>query len=334
MEIVRKELTKKIVNECKVKETPVTKDLASFLLSLYQLNPTYRIKENDVESNARIIQAIVKRLCDQNKPCLVILKNQLYFAKHYHDRDETVKKHRLRLHQKTGPLVAEICETTKLKSEKDTERFYQKILAVITLLSGLGSPTVPSILREVSVALQSVFQASELAHYVTLPKREKEEQLMELMCIVAGIRLFNRDCQRGGEGIDDLPSILQEALTKTRNSVLELLEPLMAKVYKFTAIVENTITSTSIDASYACSSKETASDLEEQIEWAIEMLTASRQQEIYIRKLLGDVERSERAVKTLMDRLQTRLFKLHDTVRYRTAIPTAQVYVNTTATVT
>lgn len=58
-------------------------------------------------------------------------------------------------------------------------------------------------IREVSVALQSVFQASELAHYVTLPKREKEEQLMELMCIVAGIRLFNRDCQRGGEEIDD-----------------------------------------------------------------------------------------------------------------------------------
>lgn len=58
-------------------------------------------------------------------------------------------------------------------------------------------------IREVSVALQSIFQVSELAHYVTLPKREKEEQLMELMCIVAGIRLFNRDCQRGGEGIDD-----------------------------------------------------------------------------------------------------------------------------------
>jgi len=61
-------------------------------------------------------------------------------------------------------------------------------------------------IREVSVALQSVFQTSELTHYVTLPKREKEEQLMELMCLVAGIRLFNRDCQRGGEGIDDRKS--------------------------------------------------------------------------------------------------------------------------------
>ncbi|XP_077266992.1 cilia- and flagella-associated protein 206 [Temnothorax americanus] len=327
MENVRKELAKRIVNGCKVKGTSVTKDLASFLLSLYQLNPAYRIKEND-EKNAKVIQAITERLGDQSRPSLATLKNQLYFAKHYHDRDETVKRHRLRLHQKTAPLVAEICETNKLESGKDTEKLYQKILAVITLLSGLGSPTVSSVLREVSVALQSVFQASELARYVTLPKREKEEQLMELMCLVAGIRLFNRDCQRGGEEIDDLPSILQEALTKTRNSILELLEPLMAKIYKFTAVVENAITRISIDApDAACSgSKEAALDADGKIEWAIEMLTASRQQEIYIRKLLSDVERSENTVKNLLERLQARLFKLHDTVRYRTAIPTTQVY--------
>lgn len=84
-----------------------------------------------------------------------------------------------------------------------------------------------------------------------------------------------------------VPSILQEALTKTRNSVLELLEPLMAKVYKFTAIVENAITRTSIGV--AGSSKEATSDLEEQIEWAIEMLTACRQQEIYIRCLSKEI---------------------------------------------
>lgn len=62
----------------------------------------------------------------------------------------------------------------------------------------------------------------------------------------------------------------------------------MAKIYKFTAVVENAITCRDhvlIDASDAvgCSSKETTSDEEKNIEWAIEMLTASRQQEIYIR---------------------------------------------------
>lgn len=63
------------------------------------------------------------------------------------------------------------------------------------------------IFREVSVTLKSIFQPLELEYYVKMSKREKEEQLMELMCIVAGIRLFNRDCQRGGEGIDDCKSL-------------------------------------------------------------------------------------------------------------------------------
>lgn len=71
--------------------------------------------------------------------------------------DETVKRHRLRLHQKTRPLVTEICEATKSEDEKDAEKLYQKILAVITLLSGLGSPVVPSILRYLWVLLRYQF---------------------------------------------------------------------------------------------------------------------------------------------------------------------------------
>lgn len=156
-----------------------------------------------------------------------------------------------------------------------------------------------------------------------------------------------------------VPSVLQEALPKTRNSIVELLEPLMAKVYKFTAVVENAITCATDIPNIVCDSpKGTASNLEEKIEWAIEMLTASRQQEIYIRffsnchvsfsmrlhvrfliqyycrKLLSDVERSENEVKNLKERLRERLYKLHNTVRYRTAVPTAQVYVNITNSIT
>ena len=38
---------------------------------------------------------------------------------------------------------------------------------------------------------------------MALGKEEKESQLKELASIVTGIRLFNRDCGKGGEGIDD-----------------------------------------------------------------------------------------------------------------------------------
>lgn len=52
-------------------------------------------------------------------------------------------------------------------------------------------------------ALQSVFPQSELGTFLALQKRDKERQLQELAMIVTGIRLFNKDCGKGGEGIDD-----------------------------------------------------------------------------------------------------------------------------------
>lgn len=52
-------------------------------------------------------------------------------------------------------------------------------------------------------ALQSVFPQTELGTFMSLTKRDKERQLLELTMIVTGIRLFNKECGKGGEGIDD-----------------------------------------------------------------------------------------------------------------------------------
>ena len=52
-------------------------------------------------------------------------------------------------------------------------------------------------------ALQSVFPQTELGTFMVLSKRDKERQLIELTQIVTGVRLFNKECGKGGEGIDD-----------------------------------------------------------------------------------------------------------------------------------
>ena len=43
---------------------------------------------------------------------------------------------------------------------------------------------------------------------MALTGEDKQKQLRELSSIVSGIRLFNRDCGKGGEGIDDCRSTL------------------------------------------------------------------------------------------------------------------------------
>lgn len=64
---------------------------------------------------------------------------------------------------------------------------------------------IPGIFFKINftAALQSVFPQTELGTFMSLTKRDKERQLNELTLIVTGIRLFNRECGKGGEGIDD-----------------------------------------------------------------------------------------------------------------------------------
>lgn len=55
----------------------------------------------------------------------------------------------------------------------------------------------------VSAALSSVFPHTELNQFLTISRKDREKQISELTQITTGIRLFNRDCQKGGEGIED-----------------------------------------------------------------------------------------------------------------------------------
>ena len=62
---------------------------------------------------------------------------------------------------------------------------------------------MPMLLEGMCVTIQSVFPQTELGTFMALNKIDKEKQLRELTNIVTGIRLFNRNCGKGGEGIDD-----------------------------------------------------------------------------------------------------------------------------------
>ena len=53
---------------------------------------------------------------------------------------------------------------------------------------------------------------------MSLTKKDKHRQLNELTLIVAGIRLFNRECGKGGEGIDDCNYIFDHLISDTHRN--------------------------------------------------------------------------------------------------------------------
>lgn len=55
--------------------------------------------------------------------------------------------------------------------------------------------------REVAASLESVLPRSGLRPFISLTAPEKVSQLLELSNIVLGIRLFNKEIDKGGVGL-------------------------------------------------------------------------------------------------------------------------------------
>lgn len=52
-------------------------------------------------------------------------------------------------------------------------------------------------------ALKSIYNLEDLHLFVTIPRVDKINKLHELLQVVSGVRLYNRDCKLGGDTIPD-----------------------------------------------------------------------------------------------------------------------------------
>ncbi|XP_040330057.1 cilia- and flagella-associated protein 206 isoform X3 [Herpailurus yagouaroundi] len=162
-------------------------------------------------------------------------------------------------------------------------------------------------------ALQSIFPQAELGTFLTLSKKDKERQLKELTMVVTGIRLFNRDCGKGGEGIDDLPAILQEAVPATTQHIDSQLQIAQDQAYRYTAILETV-------------AKNPLLSMELQPYMLKEALYNMRQYETFLQIILSDIITCAQEVEMMIKQLGAQLEQLKMTVKSKTAVPTSQVF--------
>ena len=110
-------------------------------------------------------------------------------------------------HIRRGPMyfvsssVSEQLFSFYLCSDYSSRNLADYLLSIA--LSGPYIYILANTITFLAAALQSVFPQTELGTFMSLNKRDKERQLQEVTLIVTGIRLFNKECGKGGEGIDD-----------------------------------------------------------------------------------------------------------------------------------
>lgn len=313
-ESVIKNIIREIAQECASKGQAVSETLVAFLVKAVVLDPTNNfnvdrtLTKDDVH---KLIQICVGRILDSRSPSLDTIKMQVYFDMNYTTRGDFLDEHRRVLDARMQPVIREITDS-RARTREELEGLYRKIVSAILLRSGLGSPTDIAVVREATAALQSVFPQAELGTFMNLTKKDKERQLNELTLIVTGIRLFNKDCGKGGEGIDDLPAILNEAIPATMKNMDASAEDVSNVAATYTAIIERIHTGALKEGP--------------PLQLIKDSLINSRQSQQFINVLRDDVIGCAHHIEALQNQLRQRLEQLQTTVQSRTAVPTAQVY--------
>ncbi|XP_033608369.1 cilia- and flagella-associated protein 206 [Cryptotermes secundus] len=347
-ENVTKNIIREITRECASRGINITDNCAAYVIKLMVLNPEHGfisdrpLARDDVQL---LVDVCVQKLSEECSPSLATIQMQVYFDTNFATRHDIINENRANIKLRTMPLIKEIIET-HAKTKEDLEKLYRKIVVTTATSSGLGNPTNSSILREARAVLSSVFPHTELSQFMAMSRKYKEQQITELTLITTGIRLFNRDCQKGGEGIEDLPNLLQKAVVATQSSLESQLQKLLGRVNVLTTAVEKCVRipdkpkhmyrvqEVEEEAVGEKTEKEGDKDQAEklhkipkkQMQMVWDGLTTARQLEVYLRKLLMEVVTSKQVLAELLDKLKLRLTNIHETVRFRTAIPTIQVY--------
>lgn len=310
VEAVIKTIIREIIEKCAAQGHSLSESLVAFMVKAVVIDPTNGLSverpltDNDIQE---LITNCVRLLTDKKSCSLETVKMQVFFDMNYTNREEMLEEHSIVTHRRLSPMCREICDS-KARTRNDYDSLYRKIVAYVILSSGLGSPTDIVVVRETTAALQSVYPQTELANFVALQTLDKQTQLEELCQIVTGIRLFNKECNKGGTGIDDLPNILKHSIPATTQNIDNALVRAQEASYKLTSLILRKENSEKEKSTY------------------LSVLYNRRQFEMYVRALMNDIIMSARAADGTINEFTEKMKFLKNTVQSKTAVPTGQVY--------
>ncbi|XP_036174257.1 cilia- and flagella-associated protein 206 [Myotis myotis] len=314
-ESVIKNIIREIGQECAAHGEVASETLVAFMVKAVVLDPRngFNMDRTLIRSDVeKLVKVCVNRLLDDKNPSLATIKMQVYFDMNYTNREEFIEEHHRIMESKLGFIIKEITDN-RACSREELESLYRKIVSYVLLRSGVGSPTDLKVVREATAALQSIFPQAELGTFLSLSKKEKEHQLKELSMIVTGIRLFNRETGKGGESIEYLPALLQEAIPATTQHIDSQLQIAQEQAYRYTAILEKVTENPFL-----------AADLQQYM--LKEALYNVRQYEIFLQIILSEIISCAQEVELLTKQLGALLEQLIMTVKSKTAVPTSQVF--------
>ncbi|KAH8868919.1 Cilia- and flagella-associated protein [Schistosoma japonicum] len=319
-------IIKQIVQQCFSKGHDVSETFVAFIVKAVVLDPDAGFlpdKPLDKEDIKKLIKLCVDRITDQGSPSIDTIKMQVFFELNHLKKTEFLNEHHRILEKRLEPILREVMES-RARLREELEATYQNIISALLLRSGLGSVTNMEVIRETTAALQSIFPQTDIVSFLTASTNHKRKQLYEFTGLVTGIRLYNKDCNKGGAGIDDLPHLLNEGVPITLKTVCEEIKKAneLATIYTNLFLKLSTVDSTP-DINTVI---KTAKDMEITPENLKAAVVNARQYEKFLKIIESELNQMSTSVRKVIDNFKDCMKKLHILISDRPAVPSNEVY--------
>lgn len=192
--------------------------LASFTARMITLEQTGRFPVEGPAAVAslppqledELIQLTIERALVQNDPLYETVKMQITFESFYSMELQRLRARQAAEEQANASLLDSIVHIgTNLVSSQQVAALYRMIFKLLMANSAVAESSRDRVVeREVAVALESVFPQAGLNAFNLLSPADKRRQVTNLVNIVLGIRLFNKEIRHGGAGLPDVPTLL------------------------------------------------------------------------------------------------------------------------------
>ncbi|RLN26060.1 hypothetical protein BBO99_00000562 [Phytophthora kernoviae] len=340
-----------IVSRCRYRGVEVSETLAAFTARLVvHRSRRHLVLEQPMspEDELYLAEQCETALLRNDDPALETVKMQLEFDFTYANLEEELRARRERKAQAAAKLQRTIAS---LVPEKATDfetlsTLYKHIFTLLMLdADGLGNSSDedsanngknqsnnPSkqqaerraMEKEVAAALESVFPRIGLKSFATMSPDDKRFQLDELMRIVEGIRLFNKDIGKGGSGIPASVKDIQDNVTALAKLVHDEVQDANEICTQYTEVllyVHHQLGTARYDEEFSGPPP----NADEIARWQDE-LSNRRQFLSYLQSLEEDIAFSHEKVGTRLQMFQADMSALQNLVGARTSLPKSHVY--------
>ncbi|KAL5107330.1 hypothetical protein TcWFU_001274 [Taenia crassiceps] len=149
----------------------------------------------------------------------------------YIPRDLFLKEHEDIVATRFKPMLGKICGPIKNDPE-EWESVYRLIISGALLYPGLGPANRIAAIREATSILQTYMPVDETPKFCLMRPEMREQRFFKLVRLVLGTRVYNYSLGFGGEGIDNLPELVEEGLRTT----VETLDKQLKEVESYAAL--------------------------------------------------------------------------------------------------